>query len=147
MVKVKDISVIKELTTDVSKVQLRSDGIVKVIITEGADVDLTASRQIFENVRSFATKKELLVLVVGGMNGSVSKEAREFAGSDEASSVTIAEAVVTPSIPQKLFVNFLLRFYTPKRELQLFNSEEAALEWLYSIKEKYNLGISLKKNI
>ncbi|MCE3278863.1 MAG: hypothetical protein K0S44_1054 [Bacteroidetes bacterium] len=139
MVSVKDVTVLKELTTDISKVQLRSDGVIKVIIKEGAEVDLAASRQIFQNVSSFAAKKELLVLVVGGMHGSVSKEARDFAGSDEASSVTIAEAVVTPSLPQKLFVNFLLRFYNPKRELKLFNTEEGALEWLYSLKEKHGL--------
>jgi hypothetical protein len=128
------VKILKEFDTPVSHIQQRSDGIIKIIMKDDAEVDIAESRQIFEVVSGFATKKELLVLVIGGKNGSVTKEARDFAGSDEASAVTIAEAVVTPSLPQKLFVNFLLRFYNPKRELKLFNTEDAAVRWLYSFK-------------
>ncbi|MDF2436581.1 MAG: hypothetical protein K0Q95_957 [Bacteroidota bacterium] len=139
MVIASDIKILKEFRTDISLIQLRDDGLVKVTMQDEAEVTLTESRKIFEHVRSFATKKELFVLVIGGKHGTVTKEAREFAGSDEASSTTIAEAVVTPSLSQKLLVNFLLRFYNPKRELKLFNTEEAAVSWLHSLRKKHTL--------
>jgi hypothetical protein len=132
---VKDISILKEFHTDVSLIQLRSDGIVKIQIMDNIEIDIIASRKIFEVVRSLATKKELLVLVIGGNGSTTTREAREFAGSDEASSVTIAEAVVTSSLPQRILVNFLLKFYNPKREMKLFNHEEDAVKWLYGYKK------------
>jgi hypothetical protein len=134
MINTAGTKILKEFKTDIALIQLRDDGIVKVTMKDEVEVTLTESRKIFEHVRSFAAKKELLVLVIGGKNGTVTKEARDFAGSDEASSTTIAEAVVTPSLTQKLIVNFLLRFYNPKRELKLFNTKDAAIRWLYSFK-------------
>jgi uncharacterized protein YuzE len=131
-----EITVLKMFDTDVSHIELRSDGIVKIHMNDNIEVDIERSREIFDIVSSFATKKELLVLVTGGKNSTTTKEVRDFAGSDEASRVTIAEAVVTPSLSQKLLVNFLLSFYKPKRELKLFNNEQDALNWLYSFKNK-----------
>lgn len=128
--------VVQKFDTDVSHIELRSDGIVKITMKDNVEVDITQSRKIFDIVCSFATKKELLVLVIGGKGASITKEAREFAGSDEASSITIAEAVVTDSLSQKLIVNFLLHFYKPKRELKLFTNEHDALVWLNGFKEK-----------
>lgn len=128
------VKILKEFDTPVSLIELRSDGIVRIAMKDDVEVELADSKRIFEIVSSFASKKELLVLVIAGKNGTVSKEAREFAGSDEASSVTIAEAVVTFSLSQKLFANFMLRFYNPKRALKLFNDEESALKWLYSFR-------------
>jgi hypothetical protein len=136
MDKVVDLKILKEYETDIARIELRSDGIVKISMKDDIEVDLDESRKIFSIVSSFATKKELFVLVIGGKNGNVTKEARDFSGSDEASSVTIAEAVVTPSLSQKLFINFILNFYKPKREMKLFNTEDAALNWLYTLKEK-----------
>ena len=133
---VNNIEVLKKFETDASHIELRQDGIVKIIMKDDVEVDITASRKIFDIVSSFAAKKELLVLVIGGKGGSITKEAREFAGSDEASSVTIAEAIVTASLSQRLIVNFLLNFYKPKRELKLFHTEREALIWLYRFKEK-----------
>lgn len=131
-----EIKILQKFDTEVSHIELRSDGIVKIHMYDNIEVDINKSREIFDIVSSFATKKELLVLVTGGKNSSTTKEVRDFAGSDEASSVTVAEAVVTPSLSQKLLVNFLLSFYKPKRELKLFNNEQEALEWLYSFKNK-----------
>lgn len=126
----------QEFETEVSHIELRSDGIVKISMKDDVEVDIAQSREIFDVVSSFATKKELLVLVIGGMNNSITKEAREFAGSDEASSVTIAEAIITASLSQKLIVNFLLNFYKPKREIKFFNNENEAMIWLHGFKEK-----------
>lgn len=140
MQNVMEVAILKEFHTEISNIQVRSDGIVKIIMKDDAEVDLEASRKIFEIVKSLAKKKELLVLVIGGKNGSVTKEARDFAASDEASEPTIAEAVLTLSLTQKLFVNFILRFYNPKREMRMFLNENEAVNWLHSMKEKYKLG-------
>lgn len=133
---VENPGVIKEFDTNVSHIELRADGIVRIIMKDNVEVDIIESRKIFDIVSSFATKKELLVLVVGSKEATITKEAREFAGSDEASSVTIAEAIVTTSLSQKLIVNFLLNFFRPKREMKLFSNEHEALIWLYEFKEK-----------
>ena len=82
---VTNLDVVKEFETEVSHIELRSDGIVKINMKDNVEVDIAQSREIFGVVSSFATKKELLVLVIGGMNNSITKEAREFAGSGEAS--------------------------------------------------------------
>jgi hypothetical protein len=131
-----NLKVVKEFDTAVSHIELRSDGIVRICMKDNVEVDIAQSREIFEVIRSLATKKELLVLVIGGMDNSITKEARDFAGSDEASSVTIAEAIITTSLSQKLIVNFLLNFYKPKREIKFFNNENDAVTWLNGFKKK-----------
>ena len=61
---------------------------------------------------------------------SVTRDARDFFGSDKAAEDVAAAGVVTNSMIQSYMVNFYLKFNKPKVPTKLFLSEEAAKKWL-----------------
>jgi len=134
---VADINILEEIKTSVCKIYRRDDGIIHIIINDNAEIDIDQSREIFNITKKFSKKpKDLLVLVNSGKYSTATSEVREFSSSDEASSPTFAEAIVLHSLAQKILINFLLNFYRPKRHMKMFNNEDEAVKWLYSMKKK-----------
>lgn len=130
-----DISILEHFETSVCHIYRRSDDVVKIEIKEDAEIDIAESREMFEIIKSLSkSRKDLLVLVITSKSSSVTKEVREFSGTEEASEPTLAEAIVTTSLPQKIVVNFIIKFHKPKRFMKMFNDEEEAVRWLYSFK-------------
>lgn len=135
---VDDITILEQFETSICYIYRRSDDVVKIEIKEDVEIDIAESREMFEIVKSFSkSRKDLLVLVITSKSATVTKEVREFSGTEEASEPTLAEAIVTTSLPQRLVVNFIIKFHKPKRFMKMFNDEDEALKWLYSFKKEF----------
>jgi hypothetical protein len=60
----------------------------------------------------------------------VTKEARDYYITEEATQLILATAVYTPSVLTKIITTFFLNFNKPKMPFKMFSSKEKALEWL-----------------
>lgn len=69
-------------------------------------------------------------LITVGKYTTITKEARDYAASDEANKYTLADGYVLHSFHQKIIANFFIKFNKPKMPVRFFNNEEDALEWL-----------------
>ena len=77
--------------------RLRDDGIVHVVIREGADLDAENTRELFATYRAVAGEGQLLILSdIRGMRSSTS-ESRALATTDEATALHEAAAVLVGS--------------------------------------------------
>jgi hypothetical protein len=74
--------------------------------------------------------KRYTVLLSFGYLANTTKEARETAAAKNFSSKTIALALLTESLGQRLMGNFYLNVNKPNVNTRLFNSKELALVWL-----------------
>ena len=114
----------------IAEMHIDEDGILHIKILEGAHITIEKSKKYYDLSRQLLGDKKALVLVDGSMKFTITKEARIFAASAEASAYRVASAVVTNSIINKLIVNWYIRFNKPVVPTKLFSSKESALKWL-----------------
>jgi hypothetical protein len=111
-------------------VSLRSDGIIHLGIKDDVEVNVEDIREMNKAVEKIGGGRKFANLVTVGKYTTVSKEARDFAATDEANQYTLADAYVLHSFHQKIIANFFIKFNKPKLPVKFFDSEEEALEWL-----------------
>ena len=61
---------------------------------------------------------------------TITKEARDYYGSEVAKNMAEALAVLTPSLVSKIIAAFFINFNKAPMTFKLFNSKEKAFEWL-----------------
>jgi len=66
----------------------------------------------------------------------VDPEVREWAASPNYNSYTIADAIVINSFPQKILADFYIKFNKPVKPTKIFNSTEAAYNWVKELMDK-----------
>jgi hypothetical protein len=120
----------RKIVLNHSTLVLRSDGILELYTNDDHEYTITCVK---ENVLAFGEltgKQKAPVLIIGGAFTSVTKEAREFMASDESLIYSKAEAFLVKSLPQKMLVNFYIKFNKPLVPTQSFTVKEKAIEWL-----------------
>lgn len=77
-----------------------------------------------------ANGRRYTVLLSFGYLADTTKEAREAAAAKDFSTKTIALALLSDSLGQRIMGNFYLNVNKPTVKTKLFNSQESALVWL-----------------
>lgn len=111
-------------------VKLRSDGIIHLEIKDDVEVAEEDIREMNAAVGKIGEGRKYPNLITVGKYTSVSKEARDFAASEEANIFTLADGYVLHSFHQKILGNFFMKFNKPKVPVRFFTEENEAVEWL-----------------
>ncbi|WCL81914.1 STAS/SEC14 domain-containing protein [Saprospira sp. CCB-QB6] len=83
-------------------------------------------------------KEKLRVLARLDSISSMSKEAKNFARTDEGLSlnkITMAYALLAPNLITRMLGSVLVRIYGQDYPIKLFTNREQAIEWLLSLSE------------
>ena len=121
--------------TSVSKMSI-SDGILYWRYVSGAEVTVDVARaEIAETMRLVVEHgKGKLPFVIDIRNiRSITREAREYLASAEASEPLTAVGLLTTSPISRVIGNFFLGLNRPPHPIRMFTSEEDAVAWLRSI--------------
>jgi len=119
--------------TQCASVRLRDDGVVHVVIRQGADLDAEATRELFAAYRTVGGSGALMILSdIRGMRSST-PESRALATTDEATALHRAAAVIVGSRLTRMMGNLFMRLNRPAYPTRLFNDEESAVAWLLSM--------------
>ncbi len=122
-----------ERLIECASVRLRDDGVVHVVIRDGAVLDGDSTRELFATYRELGGEGRLLILSdVRSMAGST-PESRALASSDDATQLMAAAAVIVGSRMTRMMVNLFMRLSRPAYPTRLFNDEANAVEWLHSV--------------
>ena len=108
------------------------EGVVYGIYREGVSIDLNAAKKIVED-RKIASDYSLVPMFVDVTNVKVlSKEARDYFGSEEGSELLSASAIYTNSRLSAFLANFLIRVNLHKTiiPVRLFTDRKKAIKWL-----------------
>lgn len=108
-------------------------GIIVNTFKEGAMLEVSDLKATKQANLKLANGKRYGVLLSFGYLTNTTKEARELAASKDFKNDTIAIALLTHSLGQRLMGNFYLNINKPFVRSKLFNDEESAKKWLREV--------------
>ena len=131
--------ILKRVEFPSAVIEFWENGIVFFQLTNDYEIDVQDSKNhanaMLENPPEGF--KKYLVLVDSGNKSTITKEAREESEKSEAHVLTQAMAVVSISLPQRIIVNFIFRFFRKRgMPVKLFTTKEKAIEWLLSFERE-----------
>lgn len=112
------------------------DGIVIGEIKKNAYIDLAGAKKIVEERKKFTNYSNSLILLDATEVKGISKEARDFFGTNEGTELLIASAIYTNSKLSNFLANFLMKVnlintFIP---VKLFTNKDEAIRWLNKYK-------------
>ncbi|MFO0355416.1 MAG: hypothetical protein ACK50A_00570 [Sphingobacteriaceae bacterium] len=119
-----------KITLDKSTSEILEAGIIINEFKEGVTLEVDDLLRTKEANLKLANNRRYTVVLSFGYLASVSKETREVAASKDFKKSTIAMAVLTHSVGQRLMGNFYMNFNKPYVNTRLFNDKELAIKWL-----------------
>lgn len=132
---IKKVVAIREASTRTTDMIVDEEGILWITVKEDAFVEIADAIENFETSVQLAQWKRMLKLVDARHTFFMSPDAKKYSAEKETSEFNIARAVIVNSLPNKLMINFFIRFYKPKSPVKVFNDVEVALKWLREIKK------------
>lgn len=115
-----------------AKVFMRNDGILQVDFEEHLLLDIDQCKELNRVYKEEFKVGKVPILHVTGTFMNVTKEARDFAATEEGLESSKAEAFVIHSLAQKILANFYLNINQPSVPTKFFTKEEDAVAWLSS---------------
>jgi len=109
---------------------LRADSILELYTNDNHEYTIACVKENVKASGKLTSEKKVPVLIIGGAFTSVTKEAREFMASQESLMYSKAEAFLVTSLPQKILINFYIKFNKPLVPTQTFIEKEKAIDWL-----------------
>ncbi|MFI5164384.1 MAG: hypothetical protein ACHQHP_03955 [Bacteroidia bacterium] len=118
-------------------IQLDDEGILRIRIKEGAEIDLKETELSFEVYRKLGCNKnnKVLKLVDGRPFFTMDDDAQKLSAK-RSKDFFIASALVNNSLSVRLLYNFFNVFHKQPVPFKMFPDEEKALKWLRSFKKK-----------
>lgn len=117
------------METKTAKIRLREDGIIHVVLSEEVGT-LTDAKINVEAVHKVKQGKKRPLLIDLAKAKSLSREERAYYSSDIAAKVLTAVALLINSPLSRILGNFFKGLNKPAFPLQLFTSEDEAIDWL-----------------
>jgi hypothetical protein len=100
------------------------------------ELDLNAAMECVKIRLVAAGDRDYPTLIDGRGVSNVTKEARDYFGSEEGSKRISASAIITQSVVGKFIGSFFLRINKPIVPLKIFNDPGEAVEWLKEFKKE-----------
>lgn len=124
------VKIIETVEFEKTIYEFRNDGILFITVKDNVHLEFEDSKAEHDMLLTKPEYLPLKVLIRAGKNASTSKEVRDYANSAEARAIMNAQALVVESLAHKILANFIKRFYKVPVNLQIFNNDESAIEWL-----------------
>lgn len=99
-------------------------------------LDLKTAKSIVLLRKEFSGYKDFAGLADARKVASVSREAREYLSSAEATEGVLAGAILSDSSFSAFLANFFLKVSKPRIPTRIFTDEKKALDWLEQFKKK-----------
>lgn len=77
-------------------------------------------------------EKKIFNLIQFGNGSSASREAREYAASQEGNKNTMGSALIVKNLAQQLIIDYYLKFNHPIKPTKSFYKKDKAIDWIKS---------------
>jgi len=128
------LKLLQEINIEYCHLQLFENDLVRIEIKGNFNIGATESEKITDILGSLANGKKMRVLMVADEITQFDKSAREYSAGEAGSRYTLGDALVVKNLAQKIMANFYVSVNKPKVPSKTFNNEEAARDWLLSLK-------------
>lgn len=120
-----------------AKISLEKDGILRIKMKDGADIELDDVKEIIETHLKLSKGKKVPVLTDARKVKAISREARQ-SSAEESSKISLANAVLVNSPLSRTLGRLYLGINKPSYPTKLFTSEDKAIKWLNGFNKKTN---------
>jgi hypothetical protein len=117
---------------EVFTIEMREDGILHLHADADKIITMELYRKMIDTIGEITEGRKVPILSTTDELTIPDDEVREYMTKPEANPYCIANALVAPSLPQKILGNILIRILKPARPIKMFRNREDAIEWLRS---------------
>ncbi|MDP1746411.1 MAG: hypothetical protein Q8L90_12585 [Bacteroidota bacterium] len=125
-----------KITTRTVEAFIDETGILRIKIFDGVIIDLADAVNNFLAFKQLSAGQRRLKLIEGRSYWRSTKEARNYSLKDDIPEKTIAKAVLVRGIIGLLIYSLLMKRSNPNIPVKIFLSENKALKWLNSFKDR-----------
>jgi hypothetical protein len=125
-------TITESIEFDFCTISLRSDGIIEQRFAKEDPYEITVEvlEGFIDAIKSLYKGKQRCILVIPGLYGSITAEARKMSIQDENSN-TIAIGLIIESLSQRLLSKFYFKINKVPYPVQFFKSEIESTFWLH----------------
>jgi hypothetical protein len=125
-------TITESIEFDFCTISLRSDGIIEQRFAKEDPYEITVEvlEGFIDAIKSLYKGKQRCILVIPGLYGSITAEARKMSIQDENSN-TIAIGLIIESLSQRLLSKFYFKINKVPYPVQFFKSEIESTLWLH----------------
>ncbi|MCB0397662.1 MAG: hypothetical protein KDD36_13490 [Flavobacteriales bacterium] len=111
-------------------IEFLEDDLVHIKVLEGMEVTVDDIQKMEEVVEEQGGGRPYRNLIVAENYVTTTFKTVRYMGTEEANRLTIADAFVINSLPQRIMANFYLNVVKPLKPTKFFKTEEEAFSWL-----------------
>jgi len=117
-------------TIEVFTIEMREDGILHLHAKGDTIIDMQLYNVLISSVGEMTGGKKVPILSTADELTIPDEEVRKYMTRPEANPYCIANALIAPSLSQKLLSNIFISVMRPARPIRLFRNKEEAIAWL-----------------
>lgn len=122
--------VLKKSETQTAEISLCDDGIIRVMLKKGSEIDLAKTRENIQAYIELIQGKKYAYIFYGEDDSVVyTEEARKNAKEHEHMFPKTCVAVMVKSLAHRMIANFYLNFHKPGYPFKVFDKMKSAEEW------------------
>jgi len=122
----------RKVRVEVFTIEMREDGILHLHADADKTITMKLYRKMIDTIGEITDGRKVPMLSTTDELTIPDDEVREYMIKPEANPYCVANALVAPSLAQKLIGNILIRIMKTARPIRLFRTREDAIEWLKS---------------
>ncbi len=130
------MKIIKQIKLPEATLSLREDGMVHVFYHDNTILDIPLQLRMADSFNEITKNKKSYFIFEAGENVIVTKEARDNALKLEDVTPILASAVIAHNLAYRIIANFFIKVQMPKGKYKVVATEEDAIIFLNSLKQK-----------
>jgi hypothetical protein len=115
---------------EIFTIEMRDDGILHLHADGDNTVDIKLYNILISSIGEMTGGKKVPILSTAGELTIPNEEVRKYMADPKANPYCLANALIAPSLAQKLFSNIFIQIMRPARPIRLFKNKEEAIAWL-----------------
>lgn len=111
-------------------IDMRDDGILHMHADGDHVIDMRSYKVLMAGIAEMSGGKKVPILSTTEALTVPDEEVKEYFMRSKSSPYCLANALIAPSLPQKILSNLFINAIQPARPIKLFKKKEDAIEWL-----------------
>lgn len=125
------------IETSVAFIRLIGDDILRIEYKPDVYVDIPQYEENLLAYRQLMKTERVFIVTLIHPGAEMSLEVRNQFSSKERSAFKISEAFVISTLAHKIVANFIMKLRKPTHNVEVFSTEEKAMEWLMEERTNY----------
>lgn len=120
----------EKLIIHCAELSIHDKNIIRFRLLDDIDIEKKDAEEAIQAINTITNGKKYYLLTETGDNFTATAEARNYMAKNIGSTSIIANAIYLKSLPIRIIINVYVKFDKPVIPTKVFNTEQAAIQWL-----------------